>query len=91
MVARLCAKAPISAFHIAFPCLSPGKYGRGLAPKGGEELTYIEQTAEDGEDYDCEDGDDDAVAARIPWSVFRSGTKSREGEGDGKKLTSSMR
>lgn len=27
--------------------------------------TYAEETADDGEDYDCEDGDDDAVSGYI--------------------------
>ena len=30
----------------------------GYPPRARE--TYAEQTADDGEDYDCEDGDDDA-------------------------------
>lgn len=57
----------------------------GHPPRARE--TYAEETADDGEDYDCEDGDDDAVSGYIvSLKLVRSGYSERSSSRGGHQL-----
>ena len=72
MILLYCHKDPVSASHIKksnkrpLPLASLSQFVIGG-------FTYCEKAADYGEDYDCGDGDDDAVAREVLVFLFLGG------------------